>query len=201
MEGARREKVKVLKYQNFIEKFSSTRSLLKSSQIPELRFNFQASDKDIVMIMNFKGEKPFAKLPGLISTLMEEEKEIKERYNLMTCTEKEHENEEEEVKEEEKKEKKEAKEENEEDKAAVTLTENVLCENWTENRGSGIGNVSFDQSESFHEQDNNTYLKKGPEKNPAVEAKIKELYSVLLQCGDEERIRDFQKFMLNKQRI
>ena len=153
------------------------------------------------MIMKFKGEKPFAKLPGLISTLMEEEKEIKERYNLMTCTEKEHENEEEEVKEEEKKEKKEAKEENEEDKAAVTLTENVLCENWNENRGSGIGHVSLDQNESFHERGNNTFFKKGPEKNPAVEAKIEELYSVLLQSGDEERIRDFQKFMLNKQRI
>ena len=99
------------------------------------------------------------------------------------------------------KEKKEAKEENKEDKVVVTLTENVLCENWNENRGSGIGNVSFDQSESFHEQDSNTYLMIGPDKSSAVEAKIKELYSVLLQSGDEERIRDFQKFMLNKQRI
>ena len=153
------------------------------------------------MIMKFRGEKPFAKLPGLISTLMEEEKEIKERYNLLTFTEKEHENEEAEMKEKEEKEKKKAKEENKEDKVVVTLTENVLCENWNENRGSGIGVASFDQSESFHEQDNNAYLKKGPEKNPAVEAKIKELYSVLLQSGDEQRIRDFQKFMLNKQRI
>ena len=153
------------------------------------------------MIMKFKGEKPFAKLPGLISTLVEEEKEIKERYNLLTFTEKEHENEEAEMKEEEEEEKKEAKEENEVHKVAMTLTENVLCETWNENRDSGIGDVSFDQSESFHEQDNNTYLKKGPEKNSAVEAKIKELYSVLLQSGDEERIRDFQKFMLNKQRI
>ena len=101
------------------------------------------------------------------------------------------------MKEEEEKEKKEAKEENEVHKVAVTLTENVLCENSNENRSSGIGDDSFDQSE----QDNNTYLKKGPEKNPAVEAKIEELYSVLLQSGDEERIRDFQKFMLNKQRI
>ena len=153
------------------------------------------------MIMNFKGEKPFAKLPFLITTLMKEEKEIKERYNLLTCTEKDHENEEAEMKEEEEKEKKEAKEENEVHKVAVTLAENVLCENWSENRGSGIGDVSFNQNESCHEQGNNTYLKKGPEKNPAVEAKIKELYSVLLQSGDEERIRDFQKFMLNKQRI
>ena len=156
------------------------------------------------MIVKFKGEKPFAKLPGLISTLVEEEKEIKERYNLLTFTEKEHENEEAEMKEkeeEEEKEKKEAKEENEVHNVAMALTENVLCETWNENRDSGMGDVSFDQSESFHEQDNNTYLKKGPEKNPTVEAKIKELYSVLLQSGDEERIRDFQKFMLNKQRI
>ena len=166
-----------------------------------MRFYFQASDKDIDMIMKFKGEKPFAKLSGLISTLVEEEKEIKERYNLLTFTEKENENEEEEEKGEEEKEKKEAKEENEVHKVAVTLTENVLCETWNENRGSGIGHVSFDQSESFHEQDNNAYFKKGPEKSSAVEAKIKELYSVLLQSGDEERIRDFQKFMLNKQRI
>ena len=134
--------------------------------------------------------------------MVEEEKEIKERYNLLTFTEKEHENKGAEMKEEVEKEKKEAKEENEVHMVAVTLTENVLCENWNENRGSGIGDdVSFDQNESFHEQDKKSCFKKGPEKNPAVEAKIKELYSVLLQSGDEERIRDFQKFMLNKQRI
>ena len=46
-----------------------------------------------------------------------------------------------------------------------------------------------------------TYLMNGPDKSSAVEAKIKELYSVLLQSGDEERIRDFQKFMLNKHKI
>ena len=150
-------------------------------------FYFQASEQDVEMILRFGGGKlPEAKtktpekLPGLISTLMEEEKVIKEKYEMLNLTE-----------------------------SVLTLAENVsnvkcdesgtavrMEEVIVETKDSvgvidEIDEVSKDHSENE--------MKEGPNEDSAMETKIQELYSLILKTGDEGRIENFQKFVLNKQ--
>ena len=140
------------------------------------------------MILRFGGGKlPAAKtktpekLPGLISTLMEEEKVIKEKYEMLTLA----------------------------TESVLTLAENVsnvkcdesgtavrMEEVIVETKDSvgvidEIDEVSKDHSENE--------MKEGPNEDSAMETKIQELYSLILKTGDEGRIENFQKFVLNKQ--
>ena len=135
--------------------------------------------------MSFGGKgtksKTSERLPRLISTLIEEEKMIKEKYEMLTLAEN-------------------------------AFTENVSNENVfnvkceeskTAVKMEDIENVetkdSLEVDEEVSKENSKTERNgAGPKKDSEVETKIQELYSLLLQSGNEERLENFQKFVLNK---
>ena len=142
------------------------------------------------MIKSFGGKpaakiKASEKLPGLISTLIEEEKVIKEKYEILTLD---------------------AENENvsNEKYEMFTLAENASNETCDENEPADVEMEEIENVETEKHFKENSEAKKneavGRQKDSVfMETKIQELYSLLLQTGDEERIEKFQKFMLNQQ--
>ena len=125
--------------------------------------------------------KILKKLPGLISTLMEEEKVIKEKYEMLNLAA----------------------------ESVLTLAENVSNVKCDESRTSvrveevdvetkdSVGVI--DEIDEVSKDHSENEMKEGPNEDSAMETKIQELYSLILKTGDEGRIENFQKFVLNKQ--
>ena len=147
------------------------------------------------MIRSFGGKpgktKTSEKLPSLISTLMEEEKIIKKKYERLTLDEN--------VSNEKVSNEKLIKEKYEmftiAEKIPNDESETVEMEEefHAETKDSmQVDEVSKQTSESEMSES-------PPRKDSVMETKIQELYSLLLQNGDEGRIENFQKFVLNQQ--
>ena len=163
---------------------------------------FQASEQDVEMIQSFGGKpgktKTSEKLPSLISTLMEEEKVIKEKYKMLSLAENvPNEN----VFNEKVSNEKLTKEKYE----MLTLAKNVSYEKCDESKTEEMEEFNVERIDSVQVDevskqysDSETY-ESPPRKDSVMETKIQELYSLLLQNGDEGRIENFQKFVLNQQ--
>ena len=162
---------------------------------------FQASEQDVEMIQSFGGKpgktKTSEKLPSLISTLMEEEKVIKEKYKMLSLAENvPNEN----VFNEKVSNEKLTKEKYE----MLTLAKNVSYEKCDESKTEEMEEVNLETIDSLQvdevsKQYSENEMYEGPKKDSVMETKIQELYSLLLQNGDEGRIENFQKFVLNQQ--
>ena len=158
------------------------------------------------MIRRFGGGKQKAKsktsekLTSLISTLMQEEKVVKEKYEKFTlpqnlsignlsnenlssvkCEEIETAVEMEDVGNVETT-----------DYLQVDEEENVSKENSEAEAGPQKDSVHLGEEVS---QENS----ESPKKDSEMETKMQELYSLILQTGDEGRIENFQKFVLNQE--
>ena len=142
--------------------------------------------------------KTSEKLPSLISTLMEEEKVIKEKYEMFTLPENV--------------------------STEKNLAENVSsvkCEEMeTAVEMEDVGNLETKDSVQVDEgvsKENSETETNSPQKDPVqvgeevlkensespkkdseMETKIQELRLLLLQAGDEGRIKNFDKFVLNQ---
>ena len=146
-----------------------------------MTFYPQASEEDVEMIRRFGGGKQKAKsktsekLPSLISTLMEEEKVIKEMLNLP------------------------------ENLSIGNLSNenlsSVKCEEIeTAVEMEDAGNVeTIDSLQVDEDEEVSKENSKSPKKDSEMETKMQELYSLILQTGDEGRIENFQKFVLNQE--
>ena len=148
--------------------------------------------------------KTSEKRPSLISTLMEEEKVINEKYKMLTPAEKEEEEIEEEEEEEDEEEQKVDEKVIKEKYEMLTLTENVSNEKCEVRGKVEMEEVNVNTKDSVHldevsKQEIEIEMNEGPKNDSVMETKIQELYSLLLQNGDEERIENFQKFVLNQQ--
>ena len=120
--------------------------------------------------------KTSEKLPSLISTLMEEEKVIKEKYEMLSPAEN-----------------------------VLTLAENVSNEKSDESETAvKVEEVNVETKYSVHvdekvSKDNSEreLCEAVPKEDSAMETKIQELYSLILKSGDKGKIENFQKFVLN----
>ena len=82
----------------------------------------------------------------------------------------------------------------------LTLAENVSDENCAKSETLEMEEV--ETKDSLHVDDAAKKARDkekdgSPKKDPVMETKIQELYSLILQGGDEARIENFQKFVLN----
>ena len=86
------------------------------------------------------------------------------------------------------------------DKEMLTLAENVSDENCDKSETLEMEEVETKDSLHVDEAAKKARDKEkdgSPKKDPVMETKIQELYSLILQGGDEARIENFQKFVLN----
>ena len=154
-----------------------------------MTFYSQASEEDVEMIRRFGGgrqkakSKTSEKLPSLISTLMEEEKVIKEMLNLpenLSIGNFSNEN--------------------------VSSVKCEEIETAVEMEDVGVSKENSETETNSPQKDpvqvGEEVLKENsesPKKDSEMETKIQELHSLLLQAGDKERIENFEKFVLNQQ--
>ena len=84
----------------------------------------------------------------------------------------------------------------------LTLAENVSDENCDKSETLEMEEVNVETKDSLHVDEAAKKARDkekdgSPKKDPVMETKIQELYSLILQGGDEARIENFQKFVLN----
>ena len=77
-----------------------------------------------------------------------------------------------------------------------TLTENLSTE---KNLAENVSSVKCEEMETAVEMEDAGNAGKSPKKDSEMETKIQELRLLLLQAGDEGRIKNFEKFVLNQE--